>query len=368
MKSLKGVVPSLDDSWFYHCARELYVPKDLINIMLAVQGPPKGPKPPTCFVAFDLDDGALETKAYFFPHIRAWHLGISQGALVMATVRSLPGATDTAMATALDHLDAYLANPAAPVSHRNVEMLAIDCIAPARARAKIYVNSYANSFRKVRDIYTLGGLLDDAATRASLAPLARLWRLVFALPDTPGWEDVVLPNIQHHRSCFVFGFEFRARDAVPRAKIYFPLWHYAQTDVRVCEALAAFYSSLGWAERASSYRSDVEDVLYVPPIPPILSPTITNHPATPSANEPALASSAGTHQYLSFAATQDHGLYLTTYYAPSVPRLTARHVPAPVGEGDPMMLVGPPGEGPPLPLRVLQRAWPVLRWVVPGQV
>lgn len=81
-----------------------------------------------------------------------------------------------------------------------------------------------------------------------------------------------------------------------------------------------------------------------------------------------MANSAGTHQYLSFAAKEKSGLYVTMYYSPTIPHLTQRHTPSPVGEGNPMMMMGPPGSGPPLPLRVLQAAWPVLRWVVPGQI
>ena len=80
-----------------------------------------------------------------------------------------------------------------------------------------------------------------------------------------------------------------------------------------------------------------------------------------------MPNSAGTHQYLSFAAKAKSGLYVTMYYSPTIPHLTQRHEPSPVGEGKPMMM-GPPGSRPPLPLRVLQAAWPVLKWVVPGQI
>ena len=290
VKTLTREFPDMEESWFYHCAREyvfpqyekiavvmnnsntncidfsrtnlatyrLYVPKDLVNIMLAVKGPPKGPKPPTCFLAFDLDDGKIEPKAYFFPHIRAWNMGITQGALVINTVRGLNGPTIN-MNAGLDNLETYLTS-GGPVTHRNVEMLAIDCIDPLKARAKIYVNSYNNTFNKIKDIYTMGGRLQDPAILDSLAPLAELWRLMYDMPDE-GWEDIELPNVMHHRSCFVFGFEFKTGDVWPTTKIYFPMWHYAKNDRQITDALSAFYAKQGWNEISKSYAGDIEEIL-----------------------------------------------------------------------------------------------------------
>jgi hypothetical protein len=81
-----------------------------------------------------------------------------------------------------------------------------------------------------------------------------------------------------------------------------------------------------------------------------------------------LENSPGTHQYLSFSANAKAGLYVTMYYAPTIPHLTQRHKPCPEGEGNPMLLMGPPQGGPPLGMRVMQAVWPVLKWLVPGQV
>lgn len=226
--------------------------------MLAVKGPPTGPKPPTCFLAFDLSDGKIEPKAYFFPHIRAWNMGITQGALVINTVRGLNGPKIN-MNAGLDNLETYLTS-GGPVTHRNVEMLAIDCVDSLRARAKIYVNSFNNSFNKVKDIYTMGGRLQDQAVLDSLAPLAELWRLLYDMPDE-GWEDIELPNVMHHRSCFVFGFEFKTGDVWPTTKIYFPMWHYAKNDQQVTEALSAFYAKQGWSDLSRSYADDVGEIL-----------------------------------------------------------------------------------------------------------
>lgn len=260
MHTLKAALPGVQDSWFHHCARALYVPKDLVNIMLAVQGPPKGPKPPTCFLAFDLDATAIETKAYFFPHIQAWNLGVTQGDLIIDTVRGL-NSDEIDLTAGLDAFEEYLGTPDGPVSHRNVEMLAIDCVAPRRARAKIYVNSFNNSFAKIRDLYTMGGRLGDAATLASLGPLAQLWKLLYDMPEKEGWEKVEIPSVMHHRSCFVIGYEFKTGEPLPTTKIYFPLWHYAKTDEEVARALATFYGMQGWGQLEKSYRGDVEEML-----------------------------------------------------------------------------------------------------------
>jgi DMATS type aromatic prenyltransferase len=257
MKRLKTAMPDMQDDWFYHCARELYVPKDLINMMLLVGGPPKGPKPPTVFIAFDLND-KIETKAYFFPHIRAKVLGITQGELILNTVRGFNG-NGIDLNPSLDAFEEYL-NSGGPVDHKNVEMLAIDCIDPKKARAKIYVNSFSNSFNKIKDIYTMGGRLNGKEIDESLVALKDLWRILFDMPET-GFEDTVIPNIMHPRSCFVTGFEFKSGDPLPTSKVYFPMWHYLKTDKQMSDALSLFFARQGWDKLAKSYGSDLKEIL-----------------------------------------------------------------------------------------------------------
>lgn len=258
MRKLKPTMPNMVDDWFWHCAKHLYVPNDLINIMLMVKGPPKGPKPPTCFVAFDLNDGEIETKAYFFPHIKAYSMGITQGKLIIDTVRGM-NSDICDMNPGLDAFEEYL-NSGGPVSHKNAEMLAIDCIDTTKARAKIYLNSYNNSFNQIKDIYTMGGRIKDQAIIDSLKPLKELWRIIFNMPEKD-FEDIKLPNIQHPRSCFVTGFEFKSGSALPVTKIYFPMWHYAANDTQMSKALSEFFAKQKWNEMAKSYQSDVEEIL-----------------------------------------------------------------------------------------------------------
>ena len=85
-------------------------------------------------------------------------------------------------------LEEYLSS-GAPIDYTNVEMLAIDCVDPKRARAKIYINSYNNSFNKIKEIYTMGGRIKDKAILDSLEPLRDLWRLMFDMPEKD-FEDI----------------------------------------------------------------------------------------------------------------------------------------------------------------------------------
>jgi DMATS type aromatic prenyltransferase len=257
MKKLKVAMPEMEDAWFHHCAKELYVSKDTINMILAVKGIPKA-KPPTVFIAFDLLEKDIETKAYFFPHMSAFLAGITQGEMVINTVKGL-NEDGIDMNPSLDVFEEYL-NSGGPVNHRNVEMLAIDCVEKSRARAKIYVNSFHNSYNKIKDIYTMGGRLNDKTTIESLDALKDLWRLLYDMPES-GFEDIVIPNIMHPRSCFVIGFEFKSGEPLPVTKIYFPMWHYAKTDDQISTALSAFFAKQKWDKMASSYSRDVADVL-----------------------------------------------------------------------------------------------------------
>jgi DMATS type aromatic prenyltransferase len=257
MKKLKAANPKMEDSWFYHCAKELYVTKETINMILMAKGIPEK-KPPTVFLAFDLLDKEIETKAYFFPHMRAYMQGITQGEMIIRTVKGLnePGID---LNPGLDAFEEYLRS-GGPVTHRNVEMLAIDCVEKSRARAKIYVNSFNNTYNKIKDIYTMGGRLTDKATVDSLEPLKDLWRLMYDFPET-GFEDTELPNIMHPRSCFVIGFEFKSGDPLPITKIYFPMWHYAKNDAQISTALSAFFAKQKWDKMAQNYGRDVREIL-----------------------------------------------------------------------------------------------------------
>jgi len=129
----------------------------------------------------------------------------------------------------------------------------------------------------------------------------------------------------HPRSCFVIGFEFKSGSPLPVTKIYFPMWHYAKTDTQVSDALSAFFAKQKWTKMAKSYTSDVAEIF----------------------DEPNLDNSPGTHMYLSFSANAKSGLYVTMYYSPTIPHLTQRHKPCPEGEGNPMLLMGPPMAGSP---------------------
>jgi DMATS type aromatic prenyltransferase len=257
VKKLSASMPDMETSWFDHCVKELYVSKDTINMILAVKGIPKA-KPPTVFIAFDLLEKAIETKAYFFPHMRAFLMGVTQGELVINTVKGF-NEEGIDMNPGLDAFEEYLRSGGS-ATHRNVEMLAIDCVEKSRARAKIYVNSFNNSYNKIKDIYTMGGRLNDKATVDSLEPLKDLWRLLYDMPETD-FEDIEIPNIMHPRSCFVIGFEFKSGEPLPVAKIYFPMWHYAKNDNQISTALTAFFVKQKWQKMADSYTSDIADIL-----------------------------------------------------------------------------------------------------------
>jgi DMATS type aromatic prenyltransferase len=190
--------------------------------------------------------------------MRAFQLGITQGELVINTVRGLNG-DGIDMNPGLAAFEEYL-NSGGPVNHKNVEMLAIDCVEPSRARAKIYVNSFNNTYNKVADIYTMGGRIKDKSIVKSLEPLKELWRILYDMPEQD-FEDIELPNIMHPRSCFVIGFEFKSGQPYPLPKIYFPMWHYAKSDLQISNALSAFFLKQKWKKLAESYAQDVAEVL-----------------------------------------------------------------------------------------------------------
>jgi DMATS type aromatic prenyltransferase len=153
----------------------------------------------------------------------------------------------------------YLASDG-PVVLKNVKMLVIDCVEPTRARAKIYVNSFNNSYNQLMNIYTMGGRIKDQAIIDSLEPLKDLWRALYDMPETD-FEDIELLNVMHPRSCFVPGFEFKSGAAFPVPKIYFPMWHHAKNDMQISDALSAFFAKQKWNKLTESYSKDDAEIL-----------------------------------------------------------------------------------------------------------
>lgn len=207
------------------------------------------------FIGFDLDDRDMTVKYYFLPSLRSATEGKSNLALVEESILAMPGAGRqfaTALAVLTDYIRAHN-EPAQPT----VEIFAVDCVRPADSRLKVYVRSRETSFASMVNSMTLGGRL-PALSKATVASLAELWCACFGLQNTPDELGRPLRPSNHRTAGLLYYFELRTGAALPTAKVYLPVRHYAQNDEQVARGLSAFLEKRG--KRLSQRRTYYEGV------------------------------------------------------------------------------------------------------------
>ena len=105
---------------------------------------------------------------------------------------------------------------------------AVDCVADADNRFKVYVRTQATYLSALCNMLTLGGQLKGAAIDAALAKLRDLWRALFGpIPDE-------IP-VKHKRSSngptgFLFYYEMAIGSSFPVPKIYIPSARFLENE------------------------------------------------------------------------------------------------------------------------------------------
>ncbi|KAF8174909.1 tryptophan dimethylallyltransferase-domain-containing protein [Pholiota molesta] len=120
------------------------------------------------------------------------------------------------------------------------DIVAVDCVAPSRNRAKVYVRTADRTFKTIEQHITLGGLLSgDESVRGTVNMLRTLWGFFF-----PGiGEDEPLP-IQHPKMGewpgFLIYYEMTPGSAMPFPKVYIPVRQYCPSDAFIAEAVSMY--------------------------------------------------------------------------------------------------------------------------------
>ncbi|PWY86949.1 reverse prenyltransferase [Aspergillus heteromorphus CBS 117.55] len=153
--------------------------------------------------------------------------------------------------------------------------LAWDFVDAAHARVKVYGVQTDLSLRKVEEVWTMGGRLKDPVTLCGLGLVRRLWGML----EGDGLGD---------GSIFMWNYEIRPGCGTPIQKVYLPLL--GKNDLFVAKALAKFFHSLGWTDKARAY---VDNVRY-------------------------LFQSARLHVWVSLAYSEKSGAYMSVYYHSSL--------------------------------------------------
>ncbi|KAG4438090.1 hypothetical protein IFR05_006411 [Cadophora sp. M221] len=300
--SAKKVCSGLDTEWWKHFTSELFLSNSEIQTLQSLSPPAK--MTPTCFLAFDLpsEKFAPILKAYLFPHRRALLSGKSTTQCVIDSAKKLHSTTTSVLPT-LAHIEAFLSKKQSTVNtsvnkvisnlggeeqEKSIEMMAIDCISPSKARIKLYVKENIASFANVKNMYTLGGRRSGAEVDEGLAAFEKFWVSLFG--DTESTQ---------FNSAFLFlGLEIIPGVEMPDIKLYVPAWTCPIGDEEITARLGSYFTSQNWAI-GSTYDDDFQKI------------------CGNGEGMPVKAS----YTYLSFAYSSAKGPYVTLYYSPNISQL-----------------------------------------------
>lgn len=317
--STTNLCPSLDTTWWNHFTSELFLSNSEITTLQSLSPPAK--MTPTCFLAFDLpsEKFAPILKAYLFPHRQALLSGKTTTQCVIDSAKKLHSSTISILPT-LVHIESFLnakqsttpstnkvvSNLGGEEQEKSIEMMAIDCISPSKARIKMYVKENIASFANVKNIYTLGRRSSGAEIDVGLAAFEEFWVSLFG--DTESTQ---------FKPAFLFlGLEIIPGVEMPDVKLYVPAWTCPFGDQEITARLGGYFKSQDWAI-GSTYDDDFQKLWYVIYILRSENYSMLICCSGNDEGTPAKAS----YTYLSFAYSSAKGPYVTLYYSPNISQL-----------------------------------------------
>ncbi|KAF2024964.1 aromatic prenyltransferase [Setomelanomma holmii] len=178
-----------------------------------------------------------------------------------------------------------------------VECMGFDLLRPSeKFRVKSYSRLWNSSFGAVEYFYTLGNVMRDDITRRGLEYFKIFWHIVCGVPDDEKFMSTQVPVLHQGWADIIVNWELKPGDALPRPKLYLPIWKWIESDDVVCERLSKFWRAIGWNEQAETYKQDWEETF------PWLD-----------------GAGYGGMNYVSLAYKDDEtGLYMSLYMSPKI--------------------------------------------------
>ena len=242
-----------------------YLSKEILTYESPLHGPPPYPArtehQSRTFIAFDLGKDGVMLKVYFLPIFKARAAKQSTWTVVKQALKGLSLMFSLDL-PAIDTLQLFLAC-SSEGKKLDTEIFAIDCIAPACSRFKVYMRTQSTSFQSVREIMTLGGMFaNPAVSLNSLEELKELWNLVLSSgEDATVIEDAWLPQKSHPTAGILYYFDITQGQALPGVKMYIPVRHYAQSDSAVIEGLQRYFESRSRFQTVQRYSDALKSIL-----------------------------------------------------------------------------------------------------------
>ncbi|KAF9481598.1 aromatic prenyltransferase [Pholiota conissans] len=186
------------------------------------------------FLGGELTQNSAVGKAYYLPGPRARADNCSVEATIGRCMEGL------GLGVPWSVVASYIKSQASKHGRLVSDIVAVDCVAPSRNRAKVYVRTLDKSFNAIEQHITLGGILsNDSSVRATVDMLRTLWGLFF-----PGiGEDEPLP-MKHPKMGewpgFLLYYEMTPRSPTPFPKVYIPVRQYCASDAFIAEAVSNY--------------------------------------------------------------------------------------------------------------------------------
>jgi DMATS type aromatic prenyltransferase len=262
-----GWLRQFKDSWMMHTRKDA----DTVKAALKMAADAKAKIPCQLFLGYDLVGSQAQLKAYFMPVYL--HVVTGRPTLEIATemIRSLvPFGSDMLDAQARQ-LEEVL-GPGCPYEYF-VDMVAIDCCDPARARIKVYARVDNVSRACVKYFITRGGRLTDGVTQDMLRHVDSIWHRVI---DEGGSRDGLderqnkAPKDSdtfHKGVVMAFTLSPALKDGEVRVRPYCPWSNYQKSDARAVESFAAILAELNMPGADATYLRGIRRAassVYVP--------------------------------------------------------------------------------------------------------
>lgn len=240
----------VDLTWFNHFLSSFVDPRlslPKVDSSRAVASPS------SVFLAFDLNHtGGIAMKAYLIP-LKAEQTGVSRLTVVSATINALPSPFPS-----FSILNKFLATHPLGLS-TSIVGVGVDCIHPSKARLRLYIRSPVTCIEKAVDMLTLDGVLPTLSSAKSFSNFRKLWYHLLSLPPDFSTSKE-LQNTSHPTGGILYSFDVKPGNAIPEAKIYVPVKHYAENDWNAFHGLTRFLEEEGKSQWIEGFERVLQNV------------------------------------------------------------------------------------------------------------
>ncbi|KAI1106977.1 tryptophan dimethylallyltransferase-domain-containing protein [Jackrogersella minutella] len=270
------------------------------------------------FWAFDLGEGDIASKAYFFPGYRAQATNMTNLQVISEAIALAPSCTPERLGAFDMFVQFVQEHERMGRQPLELDMLAIDMMACDKSRLKIYFRSRETDFGSVRETMSLGGRVTGPDMDVGLNQLRRLWKSLFGQEGAS--EDTPIGGANHRTAGILYNIEFHLGGQAPKAKIYIPVRHYARTDAHVIKSVSNFMDSQTGLVGQSSGTARDSITAYGRDQPPAerfgpRSPSSTSYAKAFSTifTDDAIAASRGLHTYIGCSVQTGGALRVVSY-------------------------------------------------------